>query len=147
MITFSRLWEEHTQEEARLLIREKKMGATEDQALTIQRRSLKRWGNSWRTSYPYYHLDKKWCCYEWRIWWSWRIKKESMHETNKDKYSVVISWYCLVMHLFIFSWCVMHVWVSEFILLNCTWWVRSQWSLLYSIPLLLIQIETNLLAY
>ena len=26
VITFSRLWEEHTQEEARLLIREKKMG-------------------------------------------------------------------------------------------------------------------------
>ena len=33
MITFSRLWEE---EEARLIIREEKMGATEDQALTIQ---------------------------------------------------------------------------------------------------------------
>ena len=36
---FSRLWEEHTQEEAQL--REKKMGATEDQALTIKTRSLK----------------------------------------------------------------------------------------------------------
>ena len=31
------------------------------------------------------------------------------------------------MHLFMFSWCVMHVWVFAFILLNCTWWVRSQW--------------------
>ena len=31
-----------TQEEARLVIREKKMGAIEDQALTMQRRSLKR---------------------------------------------------------------------------------------------------------
>ena len=31
MITFSRLWEEHTQEEVRLIIIEKKMGATEDQ--------------------------------------------------------------------------------------------------------------------
>ena len=39
VITFSRLWEE---EEARLIIREEKMGATQDQALTIQRRSLKR---------------------------------------------------------------------------------------------------------
>ena len=39
VITFSRLWEE---EEARLIRREEKMGATEDQALTIQRRSLKR---------------------------------------------------------------------------------------------------------
>ena len=38
VITFSRLWEE----EARLIIREENMGATEDQALTIQGRSLKR---------------------------------------------------------------------------------------------------------
>ena len=39
VITFSRLWEEHTQEEeARLIRTEEKMGATEDQALTIQRR-------------------------------------------------------------------------------------------------------------
>ena len=41
VITFSRLWEEHTQEEARLIIREKKMEATEDKDLMIQRRSLK----------------------------------------------------------------------------------------------------------
>ena len=39
VITFSRLWEE---EEAGLIIREENMGATEDQALTIQRISLKR---------------------------------------------------------------------------------------------------------
>ena len=26
----------------------------------------------------------------------------------KDKYSIVISWYCFVIHLIIFSWCVMH---------------------------------------
>ena len=39
VITFSRLWEE---EEARLIRREENMGAIEDQALTIQRRSLKR---------------------------------------------------------------------------------------------------------
>ena len=38
MITFSRLWEE---EEARLIRREEKVGAIEDQALTFQRRSLK----------------------------------------------------------------------------------------------------------
>ena len=31
VINFSRLWEEFTQEEAQLIIREKKMGATEDQ--------------------------------------------------------------------------------------------------------------------
>ena len=41
VITFRRLWEEHTQEEAQLIIREEKMGVTEDQALTIQRISLK----------------------------------------------------------------------------------------------------------
>ena len=37
LITFSRLWEECTQEESRLIIREEKMGATEYEALTIQR--------------------------------------------------------------------------------------------------------------
>ena len=42
LITFSRLWDECSQEEAQLIIREKKMGATEDQDLTIQRRSLKK---------------------------------------------------------------------------------------------------------
>ena len=35
VITFSGLWEECTQEESRLVIREKKMGAIEDQSLTI----------------------------------------------------------------------------------------------------------------
>ena len=38
LITFNRLWEECTQEEAQLITREEKMGATEDQALMIQRR-------------------------------------------------------------------------------------------------------------
>ena len=42
VIAFIRLWEECTQEESRLIIREENMGATEDQDLTIQRRSLKR---------------------------------------------------------------------------------------------------------
>ena len=41
VITFSRLQEE---EEDRLIRIEEKMGATKDQALTIQRRSLNRWG-------------------------------------------------------------------------------------------------------
>ena len=34
VITFSRIWEEHTQDEAQPIIREEKMGETEDQALT-----------------------------------------------------------------------------------------------------------------
>ena len=42
VITFSKLWEERTQEEAGIIIREEKMGETKDQALTIQGRSLKR---------------------------------------------------------------------------------------------------------
>ena len=42
VITFKRLWEEHTQEEDRLIIRENNMGATEDQDFMIQRRYLKR---------------------------------------------------------------------------------------------------------
>ena len=42
VITFNKLWEECTQEEARLVIREEKMGATEDQDLMIQKRYLKR---------------------------------------------------------------------------------------------------------
>ena len=37
-----RLWEEFTQEEGQLIIIEEKMVATKDQALMIQRRSLKR---------------------------------------------------------------------------------------------------------
>ena len=39
VITFSRLWEE---EEAQLIIREKKMGTTEDKDFMNQRRSFKR---------------------------------------------------------------------------------------------------------
>ena len=45
MITFSKLGEEHTQEEAQLIIREKKMGATKDQISY-----LKQWG-IWRTQF------------------------------------------------------------------------------------------------
>ena len=48
VITFSKLWAQ--EEEARLIIREEKMGAIEDQDLVIQRRSLKKWG-IWRTQF------------------------------------------------------------------------------------------------
>ena len=41
VITLNRIWEERTQEEARLIIREEEMGAAEDQALMIETRSLK----------------------------------------------------------------------------------------------------------
>ena len=61
LITFSRLWEE---EESRLILREEKMGATEDQALTIQRRSLKEMRNTKDSNIEeplihLKHLDKK----------------------------------------------------------------------------------------
>ena len=109
VITFIKLWEK---EEALPIRREDKMGAFEDPALTIQRRSLKQWG-IWRNQIlknllSTQHLDKKRCDYEWRRRWSWRLKKESTLETNKDKYSIVISWYSFVMHLFIFSYCIIH---------------------------------------
>ena len=38
----------------------------------------------------------------------------------KDKYSIVISWYC-----FIFSWCIMHD--RMFALMKCMWWVSISW--------------------
>ena len=39
----------------------------------------------------------------------------------KDKYSIVISWYC-----FVFSWCVMHDRMFALITV-CMWWVSSSW--------------------
>ena len=48
-------------------------------------------------------LDKKLWIHEWRRWWSGRIKKESTHETNKDKYSIVISWYCFCYAICLYS--------------------------------------------
>ena len=48
VITFSRLWEECTQEEDWLIIKEENIGETKYQDLMIQRRSLKWWG-IWRT--------------------------------------------------------------------------------------------------
>ena len=34
--------------------------------------------------------------------------RRSLPSKNKDKYSIVISLYYFVMHLFIFSYCIMH---------------------------------------
>ena len=107
VITFRKLWEECTEEEALLMIRGE-------------------YGRNWRSSShdsnkipqamrdymkdsileePLIHLSI-WIRNEWRIWWSWRIKKDSTHETNKDKYSIVISWYCFFCYTFV--WCIMH---------------------------------------
>ena len=123
------------------------MGVIEDQALMIKRRKrrlLKQWGictlihKDSTHKEPLIHVsiwirkdavvkeeddeveDSTYSCKEIKI-------KESTHQKNKDKWSIFISWYRLVVHLFIFSWCVMHVWVFAFILQNYTWWVRSQW--------------------
>ena len=46
----------------------------------------------------------------------------------KDKYSIAISWYCFVMNLIVFSWCVMHDRLFTLILLICMWWVSSSWQ-------------------
>ena len=131
VITFNRLWEE---EEARLIRRKEKMEENEDQALTFQRRYLKQWG-IWITQLLknlLYALafDKKQCYYEWRRWWSRRLKKEFTHETNKDKYSIVISWYCfcyefVYIQLMYYAW--QNVCINDNILLICMWWVSSSW--------------------
>ena len=113
VINFSRFWEE---EEAQLIRREEKMGAIEEQALTIERRSLKRWG-IWRTWFLKNLLSIL------RAWIrndevmneeddeakgsSERIKKESTHETNKDKYFIIISSYCFAfvyIQLMYYAW-------------------------------------------
>ena len=51
------------------------------------------------------NLDKKWWCHEWRRWWSRRLLRRSILTKQID---ISISWYCFVMHFFIFSWCIMH---------------------------------------
>ena len=89
------------------------MGATEDQALTIQRRSLKRWG-IWKKNSI---LEEPLILIIWirnddfmneeddkAEWSRWSLPTEQI----KDKYSISISLYCFVIHLNIFSWCVMH---------------------------------------
>ena len=91
----SRLREECTQEESQVIIREREDGRNWRSSSHIPKKIPQAMRNTEdSTSYPYYHLDKKWWCHEWRRWWSRRLKKESTHETNKDKYSNVISWYC-----------------------------------------------------
>ena len=37
-------------------------------------------------------------------WSRWSLPMKQI----KDKYTIVISWYCFVIHLIIFSWCVIH---------------------------------------
>ena len=52
--------------------------------------------NSWRTSYPSYHLDKKWCYYE-------DVKAEGSRRslpTKQIKISIQLSFHVFVMHLF-----------------------------------------------
>ena len=103
VITFSRLWEE---EEARLIRREEKMEAIEDQALTIQRRSFNRWG-IWRSQ-----LLKNFLIYLsiWIINDPIRNEEDDEAEdsrrsipTKQIKISIQFSFHCFVMHLFIFS--------------------------------------------
>ena len=95
VITFSRLWEECKQEEARLkrrweqlkikLSRLKKYPSSDEEYKEL---------NSWRTSYPFEHLDKKWWCYEWRRWWSLRSRRSL--PTKQKKISIQLSFYDIV---------------------------------------------------
>ena len=103
MITFNRLWEE---EEARLIIREEKMGETEDQALTIQRnipQAMRNMKNS-TLEETLIHL---------RIW----IRNDAIMNEEDDedegsrrslpskqiKISIQLSFHYIVLHLVIFS--------------------------------------------
>ena len=54
LVTFNRLWEEYSQEEARIAAREKKMGS-EDQALTVHSKLTKRRSHHHRGKH--YHKD------------------------------------------------------------------------------------------
>ena len=107
VITFSRIWEECTQEEAWLIIKRREDGRKWRSSSHYSKnipQAMRNMKNSILEDPLIHleHLDKKWCCYKWRRWSSWRLNKESTHETNKDKYSIIISWYCFGMHLFIF---------------------------------------------
>ena len=79
-------WEEHTQEDAQLIVREKKMGRSNyhyPKKIPQEMRNLK---NS-TLEETLIHISIWIINDEWRIWWCW---------------------YCFVMPLFIFSWCIMH---------------------------------------
>ena len=93
--------------------REKKIGATEDQDFMIQRRYLKWWG-IWRTQFLKSLLS---------ILSIWIRNDEVMNEkddeaegsrrslpTKQINMSIQLSFHdiVLIMHLFIFSWCIMH---------------------------------------
>ena len=50
-------------------------------------------------------------------WSRWSLPMKQI----KDKYSIVISWYC-----FVFSWCVMHDRIFA-LMIVCMWGVSSSW--------------------
>ena len=105
VITFSWIWEE---EEARLI---KNMGSIEDQSYHHSKKipqAMRNMNNS--------ILDEPliriiiWIWNDDKAKWSrWSLPTKQI----KYKYSIVISWYCFVIHLIIFSWCM--------------WWVSSSW--------------------
>ena len=129
VITFSRLWEE---EEARLIIREENMGPTKYQALTIQRKSLKRWG-IWRNKFL------KNLLYILSIW----IRNDDVMNEEDDeverrslatkqiKISIQLSFHDIVLlytfyiQLMCYAWS--NVCINDSILLIWMWWVSSSW--------------------
>ena len=108
------------------------MGAIEEQALTIERRSLKRWEIR-RTQFLKNLLS---------ILRAWIRNDKFMNGEDDEaegsrrslpmkqiKISIQLSFHDIVfvMHLFIFSWCIMHDRINNSILLICMWWVSSSW--------------------
>ena len=84
-------------------------------------------GSNWRSKESLIHLS------------IWITNNDIMNEEDNEdegsrrslpmkqiKISIQLS-YCFVMHLFIFSWCIMHDRMFENILLIYMWWVSSSW--------------------
>ena len=103
------------------------MGATEDQALMIQRRSRKRWG-IWRTQFFKNLLS---------ILSIWIRNDVVMNEeydeaerrslpTKQIKISIQLSFHDIVL-LFICLYSIDVLCINDRILLICMWWVSSSW--------------------
>ena len=110
MITFSKLWEEHTQEEARLIIREKKMGRSSSHHPKKIPQAMRNMKNS-TLEEPLIHL-------------SIRIRNDAIMNKEDDeaegsrkilpskqtKISIQLSFHYIILLciFFIFSCCIMH---------------------------------------
>ena len=108
------------------------MGATKDQALTIQRRSLKQWG-LWRIQFLKNLLSilSIWIRNDAIIDQEYDESKRRSIPTQKIKISIQLSFHDIVL-LCIFWYlvdvlCMIDVCINDNILLICMWWVSSPW--------------------